>query len=166
MGLVNMRHVDEVLASRKAQSQRYDERLDGAKLRRPQIGVPCEYNHAYYPIILDSEAQLHKVVTALLEVDVIPRRYFYPSLSSLSYINPQVTPVSDDVACRVLALPVFFGLKNQEIDMIAEVVARECAPARTHLPAAPPAPPLAAHPARLRRQPRHTEVPAGQQETG
>jgi dTDP-4-amino-4,6-dideoxygalactose transaminase len=126
MGIANLPHVDEILGSRKALSERYDDILSGANARRPTIKIPCTYNHAYYPVIFDSEATLHGVIEALRKEDVFPRRYFFPSLSSLSYVGVQHTPISDDVACRVLALPLYFGLENADVDRIGRVVARAC----------------------------------------
>lgn len=126
MGIANLSHVDKILAGRKELSERYDDLLSGANLRRPAIKIPCTYNHAYYPVIFDSEAMLHDVIEALRKEDVFPRRYFFPSLSSLNYVGVQHTPVSDDVACRVLALPLYFGLENVDVDRIGRVVARAC----------------------------------------
>jgi len=126
MGIANLPHVDEILASRKALSLRYQKGLDGANLRRPLIRVPCTYNHAYFPVIFDSEAMLHRVTEALRQNDVFPRRYFFPSLSSLNYVGVQNTPISDDIASRVLALPLYFGLEGADVDRIASVIVREC----------------------------------------
>ncbi|CAN7442206.1 DegT/DnrJ/EryC1/StrS family aminotransferase [Caballeronia sp. LjRoot31] len=126
MGIVNLPHVDEILASRQALSLRYEEGLDRANLRRPVIRVPCTYNHAYFPVIFDSEAMLHRVTEALRRSDVFPRRYFFPSLSSLNYVGVQNTPISDDIACRVLALPLYFGLEDADVDRISSVIVREC----------------------------------------
>jgi dTDP-4-amino-4,6-dideoxygalactose transaminase len=128
MGIANLESIDEILASRKALCERYDDRLEGTGVRRPLIHADCEYNHAYYPVIFDSEATLMRVRDALNREDVFPRRYFYPSLSTLDYVDEQHTPVANDIACRVLALPLYFGLPYEDLDRIARIVARECMP--------------------------------------
>ncbi|MGF6757168.1 DegT/DnrJ/EryC1/StrS family aminotransferase [Paraburkholderia sp. GAS42] len=132
MGIANLQHIEEILANRKALSDRYDEMLDGAYVRRPLICVPCTRNHAYYPLIFQSETALKRVLEALHREDVFPRRYFYPSLSSLRYVGAQYTPVSEDIARRVLALPLYFGLETADVDMIARIVARDSGPPSLH----------------------------------
>ena len=52
------------------------------------------------------------------------RRYFYPSLSSLDYVERQPTPVCDDIAARVLCLPHYYDLSGEEVDMISRIVIR------------------------------------------
>ncbi|WP_341313055.1 DegT/DnrJ/EryC1/StrS family aminotransferase [Paraburkholderia sp. IMGN_8] len=134
MGIANLLHIDEVLANRKALSDRYDEMLDGANVSGMLIRVPCVYNGAYYPVIFESETVLNRVLEALRQEDVFPRRYFFPSLSSLNYVGAQYTPIADDIATRVLALPLYHGLEIADVDRIARIVARECGPRRLHVP--------------------------------
>ena len=45
-------------------------------------------NYAYAPILFESEAQLLNVEAKLKDNDILPRRYFYPSLDSLSFLQP------------------------------------------------------------------------------
>ena len=42
-------------------------------------------NHGYFPIVLKDEEETLKVKKALNEQQIFPRRYFYPSLDTLSY---------------------------------------------------------------------------------
>jgi dTDP-4-amino-4,6-dideoxygalactose transaminase len=66
-----------------------------------------EYNHAYYPAIFASEAQALRVLMALGELDIHPRRYFYPSLNTIPYMRSQTPcPVAEDISKRILCLPL------------------------------------------------------------
>ena len=55
-----------------------------------------------------------------LETDnIFPRRYFYPSLETLPYINSEVKcTVAKDIATRVICLPLYTSLKNSDLKRI------------------------------------------------
>jgi dTDP-4-amino-4,6-dideoxygalactose transaminase len=64
---------------------------------------------------------------ALNEKQIFPRRYFYPSLDTLSYIEPkQYSSISRDISNRILALPMYSGLEKDNqitiINIIKEVL--------------------------------------------
>ncbi|CAG2158760.1 DegT/DnrJ/EryC1/StrS family aminotransferase [Cupriavidus numazuensis] len=125
MGLCNLKHIDDILRSRKTLSARYDESLRGLPIQRPQLPDNCGYNHAYYPVVFESEATNLAVIETLNLHSVFPRRYFFPSLGSLNYVNDTTpTPVCDDLAARVLCLPLYHSLSFEEIDMICRLIHR------------------------------------------
>ena len=49
MGLVNFKHLKEIIATRKHICELYDRMLNG-RLRRPEKQTDLEYNYAYYPL--------------------------------------------------------------------------------------------------------------------
>lgn len=125
MGLCNLKYIDKILQVRAELSAYYDKKLMGLPLRRPSVMPGCEYNHAYYPVIFETEPLLLRVLETLTFHNVHPRRYFYPSLSGLRYLDRHFdTPVSDDIAPRVLCLPLYHSLSLEEIDMICRLISR------------------------------------------
>ena len=71
-------------------------------------------NYSYFPIIFKSEKQLIKVQKALNENKIFPRRYFYPSLDTLNYIEPkQYMPKSRNISKRILCLPIYSELERE-----------------------------------------------------
>lgn len=124
MGLAVLPHVEEILEQRKTQCLRYDNLLENMRIERPAITAGCGYNYAYYPVLFESEDLLLKVEAALKRREIFPRRYFYPSLSSLEYVPNQDTPVCDDIAKRVLCLPLYHTLSEAEQRMIARILLR------------------------------------------
>jgi dTDP-4-amino-4,6-dideoxygalactose transaminase len=123
MGLCNLQYVPSIIARRRLLSARYNSNLTGAMIRRPTISSDCQYNYAYYPAIFESEAVLHQVLDTLAEKNVCPRRYFYPSLSSLPYLKrSHFTPVCDDIASRILCLPLYHTLSVDDVDMICDAI--------------------------------------------
>ena len=83
-------------------------------------------NHAYAPVLLASDEQVRQVQLALQEQNVFTRRYFYPSLDTLSFGNSQPdTPIfnyANDIASRVLCLPIYPGLTTSEQSVIIEIM--------------------------------------------
>lgn len=72
-------------------------------------------NHAYAPILFDSEEQLLKIEAQLKEHDITPRRYFYPSLDTLDYLETkQVCEHSRNIAGRILCVPIFPELEKED----------------------------------------------------
>lgn len=123
MGLCMLPKVPELIAARRQVFGYYDARLDFTKISRPTLTPGVDYNYAYYPVVLESEAVLLNVVDALKAEQISPRRYFYPSLNTLPFV-PHYTPcpVSEDVALRVLCLPLYPGLPEADVDRIGRIV--------------------------------------------
>jgi dTDP-4-amino-4,6-dideoxygalactose transaminase len=81
-----------------------------------------ELNYGYYPIVFESEALLIHIRELLQQNQIFTRRYFYPSLNKLSYVNYQECKVSESVSQRVLCLPLFFELGNSDIMEISKII--------------------------------------------
>ncbi|MGY6743457.1 MAG: DegT/DnrJ/EryC1/StrS family aminotransferase [Cecembia sp.] len=122
MGILNLNYIDQILTSRKNQVAFYDKMLSNVKIKKPKIDPKVDFNNAYYPIVFETHEVMMRVKKSLELKEIFPRRYFYPSLSSLNYIKKQETPVSDDIASRILCLPLFFELSELEIEMICRII--------------------------------------------
>lgn len=122
MGLCNLKYIERIRDKRKEQSLYYDELLTDFDAKRIVIQSKCGFNYAYYPIVFSSEEKLLKAKSALERQDISPRRYFFPSLSHLDYVQNQLTPVSDSVAKRILCLPLYHTLSRENQQLIARVL--------------------------------------------
>lgn len=118
MGLAVYNHLDEIFVARAKIVGLYNDLLNGKNIQTIQLREGVEWNCHYYPIILASEKVLLETTKRLAEENIFPRRYFYPSLNTLSFFNGQSCPVSEDIAQRILCLPLYVGLKKNEIEMI------------------------------------------------
>lgn len=130
MGLSVLPDVPKIIEERKAISELYDALLP--ELKRPSY--PKEnftYNYGYYPIIFDNEAQTLEIKSKLEAEDIFPRRYFYPSLNMLPYVTESAgkCPVSEDISRRVLCLPLYAGLAEEDVQRIARIVQQKTTPA-------------------------------------
>lgn len=121
MGLANFQYIDKIIADRKRVSEMYDKLLSGC-VGRPKIQNGLEYNYAYYPVVFKSETELLNVFAELKKQDIFPRRYFYPSLNNLPYVQGNKCPVSEDITSRIACLPLYVGLNDADIIKISKII--------------------------------------------
>lgn len=122
MGLANFPYIQSIIAERRRLSGLYDGFLGGFVLR-PSAPDALEYNYAYYPVLFKDEGELIAVKEALEAEGIIPRRYFYPSLNTLPYLDDaEKCRVSEDISSRILCLPLYVGLTEGVIERISNVI--------------------------------------------
>lgn len=125
MGLVNFNWLDRIINRRLEIIKKYEDNLKGLNARIPKWHGKSTQNGAYLVYILESEELLLKIKTTLDTNEIFTRRYFYPSLSSsLPYLTPIQCEVTDDIAKRVLCLPLFYELTDEEVDWICRLILR------------------------------------------
>jgi len=118
MGLCLLPHVPDFIRRRLALCERYDAGLAALCLARPRVPADTEMNGAYYPVLLQDEAEVLRVRAHLQARDITPRRYFYPPLNRLPYVASPPMPVAESAAERVLCLPLFADLGPTEVDQV------------------------------------------------
>jgi dTDP-4-amino-4,6-dideoxygalactose transaminase len=121
MGLCNLKYIDGIIEDRRSVSALYGELL-GDTVTKPD--VPSDgRNYAYYPVLFQTEAQLLVALTAMEKQDIHPRRYFYPALNTLPYIQiDQQCPIAEDISRRVLCLPFYGNLEKVDVEKISRLV--------------------------------------------
>ncbi len=122
MGLCNLDYVEENIAKRKRVVERYNKRLAGAfqTMQHKAHGVS---NYAYYPLVVETEALLHSLLAKLAAQNIGARRYFYPSLNTLPHHgSTEACPVSEDIASRIMCLPLYGDLPLKIVDEICDVL--------------------------------------------
>lgn len=126
MGICNIKRVPSFIKEREKLTAQYMNYLHGhSQLSFIEFHVECTQNFSYFPVILESEKALIEVVNKMNEHSIYPRRYFYPSLNNLNYLKNRVsTPISEDISGRILCLPMYNSLSNQEIDLICRILLR------------------------------------------
>jgi dTDP-4-amino-4,6-dideoxygalactose transaminase len=127
MGLANLPHLTAIMEARKKISLLYDKLLGPILLQRPLALPDTDYNYAYYPVAFKNEGDLLEVKAKLQANDIVPRRYFYPSLNTLPYLRQQVRcPVAENIAERILCLPLFYDLQEDKVQLICEIIKTNC----------------------------------------
>src|SRR5690606_14413505 len=93
LGLCNMERIDEILERRKSLSNYYMERLTHMNVRFQKIKNEEEYNYSYFPIIFEEEDLMNECLIKLELGKIYCRRYFFPALSALPYVQNTAMPV-------------------------------------------------------------------------
>ena len=124
MGLCLLPRVPQLISARRAISEQYDCLLESTNLARPKRLETTEYNYAYYPVLFVSERDLTECRAALNTYAIYPRRYFFPSLNSFQYVSSCETPVGEEVASRVLCLPLYPQMSHFDVARVCAVISK------------------------------------------
>lgn len=122
VGLANLKYLDAALADRKRKYFYYKEELSAKETLSFQK-INEDSNYSYFPVIFPDEATLLKVQAVLNEDHIFPRRYFYPSVNTFTKLVPYTPmPVSEDIASRILCLPLYFTLDMADVARIINII--------------------------------------------
>lgn len=122
MGLAVFNHLDEILASRRAIVEQYQQLLSSSTLQFMVLREHTDWNYHYFPVAFQHEAQLLRVQQALNQEHIFPRRYFCPSLNKLPYLQAPEMPVAESLASRILCLPLYVGLNASDVERISLIL--------------------------------------------
>jgi len=126
MGLCMLDDIKDIKEKREILIKNYRNKLKGLVQFQKQ-NIDASENCSYFPVVFKNEEQLLRIQKALNDKEIYPRRYFYPSLDTLEYIQPkQECKISRDISTRILCLPIYAELEILEqesiIDTIKEVL--------------------------------------------
>lgn len=123
LGLSNLEHINDIIKKRKEIVTYYDLLIGkSAQIVRPELQESVVYNYSYYPILLESEEILLKIKNILEKNNIYPRRYFYPSLNKLPFVENKSCPISESSARRILCLPLSTYLKRNDVEFISNLI--------------------------------------------
>ncbi len=129
MGLCNLKHVESAIKSRKRVYERYMELL----YNREGIGFfegdsEATKNYAYFPILIKDnyKSSRDEVYMKLKEKNIYSRKYFYPVTSDQACFKNKYKEISipnaRSLSYQVLSLPIYEGLSDEIVDIIAKEI--------------------------------------------
>lgn len=124
MGLANLKYIEDILNRRKDTYEYYLEHLQDKNIKFQKIEKNTTYNYSYFPAIFESEEILKKVENYCMMNLIVPRRYFHPSLNTIRILSGNKCPISEDIASRVLCLPMYHVLSKEETNFILRIILR------------------------------------------
>jgi len=123
MGLANLSHIDEILRIRRQQYAVYRKRLSRLPLQLQTMQQDAQWNFSYFPIVLDDQETMLRVKQLLESHEIYPRRYFYPSLATLDYVDtPELPELAISISERILCLPMYHALDQTDQNKICELL--------------------------------------------
>lgn len=122
MGLAMLRHMDYVTDRRRVIVEAYRGMLDCSPLETMALRPGTSWNYSYFPVIYPSESALTTAMGIYNTSGIFPRRYFYPALNTIQYLNPSKMEIAEAIASRVLCLPLYPDLASDELDHVCSVL--------------------------------------------
>lgn len=122
MGLCLLPHMNFILKERERVVKFYNEYLNFSKIQSINIRPGTEWNYSYYPVIFESEEITLEILKTLNKIDIYPRRYFYPSLNTLNYVDYQNMTNSESISKRIVCLPLYVGLEFEDLKIIVDEI--------------------------------------------
>lgn len=130
-GLLQLKHMDDVIALRKSIDERYREALKDIKgISLPHAHNATRTNYSYFPIFVGPDFPLQRdaLFDHLKTKGVFARRYFYPLISEFSMYRglPSASrsnlPNAHQVASSVICLPIFPDLPLDSVHQICDFI--------------------------------------------
>jgi dTDP-4-amino-4,6-dideoxygalactose transaminase len=124
MGLCVLDKWDFIKSRRKEAYSIYMEELSDIKeIKLQRFRKDSENNFAYFPVVFENENVALKCKSRLEQEDIYPRRYFYPSLDTLSYVSAQgVFPVTSKISKSILCLPLHHDIDESKARNISNLI--------------------------------------------
>jgi len=124
MGLAMLEDIDFVLERRRQHFEQYQSLLSDV-VRMPKWDNDSNKNYAYLPVIFETPEQCTQVFSALEDNSIQVRRYFSPSLNTLTHLSDGLMyqcPVSESFATRTVCLPLYTDMSADDIEYICRVI--------------------------------------------
>ena len=130
-GLLQLQHIDRALQRRKEIDTSYRELLNGVD------GIQClpgagekTWNYAYFPVLVGQGFPMDRdaLYQRLRDNGIHARRYFYPLISEfpmyrgLPSAHRGNLPVAFDAALKVLCLPIYPNLSDEDVERVVSVI--------------------------------------------
>lgn len=129
MGLCNLRYIEREIQKRKQISNYYDRVLGNVSGLQLFPDIPgLQQNYAYYPVVFLDNAPKNrdKACEDLQKYNITARKYFYPLTSAFSCfknkLHTEDTPIAEDIARRVLCLPLYASLSEYDVRRICDII--------------------------------------------
>lgn len=128
MGLCNLKHISSAMEARKHIVEHYIRRLREIEgIITFEGNEKSTKNYAYFPILITNtyKSSRNEIYEKLKENGVHARKYFYPVTSDQACFKNKYRyidiPCARSLAEQVLTLPLYEGLSDEEVDMIADL---------------------------------------------
>lgn len=134
-GLLQLKHVDAAIARRKCIDECYRELLASVQgIRCLPLVASGRHNYSYFPILVDSDYRHSRdgLYDLLKKNNIFSRRYFYPLISEFpmysgfSSATSSNLPVATEVAQKILCLPIYPDLLDEDVEEVCALIAGAC----------------------------------------
>ena len=131
VGLLQLKNVNAMIGKRKEIDNRYRTHLANVKgIHFLEADKNVILNYSYFPILIQADYPQSRdaLYQTLKEHGIYSRRYFYPLISNFPMYQNMPSadignlPLANDIALKVLCLPIYPDLDFSAIDEICNVI--------------------------------------------
>lgn len=131
LGMLQLKHIDDALLQRKKIDETYRKLLNNVKgIHCIQEAGQAVANYSYFPILVDANYAISRddLYQKLKDQNIYARRYFYPLITDfpmyrgMPSAHRENLPVATKAASKVLCLPIYPGLLQEELQRIVELI--------------------------------------------
>jgi dTDP-4-amino-4,6-dideoxygalactose transaminase len=129
-GLLQLKHIDAALHRRKRVDGIYREAVSAVPGLELAWTVTEGHNYSYFPILVGPGFAVSRdaLYERFREQTILVRRYFYPLITEfpmyrgLESARKTNLPFADDISHRILCLPIFDSLTDDDIDRVIQII--------------------------------------------
>lgn len=132
LGLLQLKSIDQAILQRKVIANAYQKGLKDVNGIRTLTDMPdIGHNYAYFPIFINKESygmDRDALYEKLKQHNIYGRKYFYPLISDfqpykeLNSATASNLPNANDLAKKVLCLPIYPDLNKADYDKIVKII--------------------------------------------
>jgi len=125
IGVVQLRRLDKVLAKKRKLAKQWNKLLSGIKNIEPPF-VDRKVSHVYqtYAALLDRKIDRNRIIDKLAKLGVQANIGTYASHIQPVYKSRDRCPTSFDIFNRALALPLYYGMTDTQVEEAAGTLRR------------------------------------------
>lgn len=122
MGLCVLDEMDLIEQTRRESWDYYKENIPSSFIGQKWNDLATQNFH-YFPMLFKDQSEVIEKRMLLNKQDIFPRRYFYPSLANLNFLNPSLNMSnSSEISQRILCLPLYSGLEKHDQTRVVEII--------------------------------------------
>lgn len=122
MGLAVLPSMNEIIEKRRLIYEKYCSEIEDYKFI--QIRPDTNWNYHYVPMLIRTNQDMESFLQFVTSKQVAPRRYFYPSLNTLNYVDSVYCGNSEHVSSKIVCLPIYDKLNVEEQARIINTINR------------------------------------------
>jgi len=127
VGAAQLKKADSLIEQRRQLADRYRNGLDEIQSVQPHALSHGQHVYQLYTVSLDRNVDRKSIIDALAQDGISSKVYWDPPVHRTKYYrettqNRPNLPVTDDVASRVLTLPMYPGLSDTDVDRIVSTI--------------------------------------------
>ena len=130
-GLVQLNHIERNIERRKKICELYESylnKISGISYIHPSKEL--ENNYSYFPILIEKNFRCSRdeLFETLIKHGIVARKYFNPLISNMSLYknkngnNRYSLDVANDRSDKVLCLPLYADLSNEQVKKIVDII--------------------------------------------